>query len=349
MTASDTRTRLVKCVVWDLDNTLWQGTLLEEPVRSLRPGVAHVVRALDRRGILHSIASRNDHDLAMAKLREFGLEEFFLCPQINWSPKSSSIQAVARALNIGTDSLAFVDDEVFERDEVMFSLPEVLCVSALETAALLERSEFTPPVVTDDAGRRRLLYRADQVRRTAEDEFAGPKEEFLATLDMTLRITPAGEHDLLRAQELTVRTNQLNTTGYTYSYEELDRFRRSGSHKLLMARLDDRYGPYGNVGLALVETGAGEWTIKLLLMSCRVMSRGVGTVVINHLRSLARRAGVRLVAEFVPTDRNRMMYVSYKFNRFQEIERRDGLVRLEADLDDVPPPPSYVRLEAGEG
>lgn len=348
MTGVDIRRRVVKCVVWDLDNTLWDGTLLEGAVRSLRPGVAYVIDELDRRGILHSIASRNDHDLAMAKLGEFGLNGLFLRPQINWNAKSSSIEAIARALNIGTDSLAFVDDEPFEREEVSFSLPEVLCVDAREAASLLERPEFTPAAVTGDARRRRHLYRADEARQVAEDGFTGPKEEFLATLGMTLRITSAGEDALDRAEELTVRTNQLNTTGYTYSYEDLDRLRQSRDHLLLMAALDDKYGPYGNIGLTLVELAPGEWTIKLLLMSCRVMSRGVGTVLINHLRERAGRAHVRLIAEFVPTDRNRMMLVSYKFNGFREVERRDGVVRLEADLADVPPPPTYVRVLADE-
>lgn len=116
----------------------------------------------------------------------------------------------------------------------------------------------------------------------------GPKEEFLTTLKMMLTIAPASVEELKRAEELTVRTHQLNTTGYTYSYEELDQFRQSDRHLLLIAGLDDKYGTYGKIGVILVECFEAVWTIKLLLMSCRVMSRGVGSVVINHIRNEAR-------------------------------------------------------------
>src|SRR5215207_8346865 len=122
----------IKCVVWDLDNTVWDGILLEDPSVALRPGVAEVIRALDERGILHSVASRNDHALAMAKLAELGLAEYFLYPRINWNSKASSIEGIAGDINIGLDALAFVDDQPFEREEVAFSHPQVLCLDAVE-------------------------------------------------------------------------------------------------------------------------------------------------------------------------------------------------------------------------
>ncbi|MEV0622108.1 HAD-IIIC family phosphatase [Nonomuraea sp. NPDC050404] len=335
----------MKCVVWDLDNTLWQGTLLENDRLSLKPGVNDVIATLDRRGILHSIASRNDHDAAMAMLDRFGLAEYFLAPQINWGAKSASLQAVAKELNLGLDALAFVDDEPYEREEVAFTLPQVRCFDARDLATLPERPELNPPHVTADAARRRAMYQADARRRGAEEGHAGPQESFLASLGMRLRIAPAREEDLRRAEELTVRTNQLNTTGYTYSYAELDAFRRSDDSMLLVAGLEDKFGPYGTIGLALVDLSPAGWTLKLLLMSCRVMSRGVGVVLINHIRRMARDAGVRLMAEFVRTPRNRMMYVTYKFNNFTDAGQRGEVLLLEADLSDIPPDPSYLEVE----
>jgi len=100
----------VKCIVWDLDNTLWDGVLLEDGEVTLRPWVAEQIRRLDQSGVLHSIASKNDHQAAMAKLAELGLAEFFLYPQINWNSKSSSVQLIAKALNLGLDAFAFIDD-----------------------------------------------------------------------------------------------------------------------------------------------------------------------------------------------------------------------------------------------
>ena len=139
-----------------------------------------------------------------------------------------------------------------------------------------------------------------------------------------------------------MRTNQLNTTGYTYSYEELDAFRRSPDHRLLVAGLDDRYGTYGTIGLALVACEPEVWTVRLLLMSCRVMSRGVGTIMINHILRLAQAQGVRLLAEFISNDRNRMMYVTYKFGGFREVQKNGDVVLFEHDLANIQPVPSYV-------
>jgi len=337
----------VKCVVWDLDNTLWEGTLLENDRVTPRQEALHVIRELDGRGILQSVASRNDHDLAMGKLREFGIEEYFLYPQINWGAKSDSIARIARSINIGVDTLAFIDDQPFEREEVGFSLPQVLCIDAARVKEVPDLPEMRPLFVTDDSRKRRLMYLSDMRRSRLEESFQGPKEEFLASLQMEFTIAPAREGDLKRAEELTVRTNQLNTTGYTYSYDELNAFRTSPRHRLYMAGLDDKYGTYGKIGLALVECDPEAWNLKLLLMSCRVMARGVGTILIHHIRGEARRNGVKLRSEMIPNDRNRMMYATYKFAGFKEADQNGKLVIFEDDGGDIPPFPQYVKVNTG--
>jgi FkbH-like protein len=120
--------RLIKCVVWDLDGTLWKGVLLENDTVRLRRGVVEIIKTLDGRGILQSIASKNDFEQAIAKLGEFCLRDYFLYPQVNWNSKVSSIKAIAEALNLGLDSIAFIDDQRYELEEVTFSLPQVLCI-----------------------------------------------------------------------------------------------------------------------------------------------------------------------------------------------------------------------------
>lgn len=337
--------KIIKCVVWDLDNTLWDGVLLEDGEVRPRAAAVNVLKALDGRGILHSIASRNDHGAAMAKLSALGLAEYFLYPQIHWGSKASSIESIAKAINIAADAIAFVDDQPFERDEVRHSLPNVLCIDAANVEGIPDMPEMTPRFVTEDSRKRRQMYWSDIARKQAEEEHRGAPEDFLASLDMRFTIAEAKEEDLKRAEELTLRTNQLNATGDTYSYDELDGFRRSSDHDLLIGSLEDRYGTYGKIGLALVERRPDVWTIKLLLMSCRVMSRGVGTVMLNHVLSRAKDAGVRLRAEFVPTDRNRMMYVTYKFAGFREVEKDGARSILENDLSRIQALPSYMRVE----
>ena len=336
--------RKIKCVIWDLDNTLWNGVLPENDRVSLRDGILDIMKTLDSRGILQSIASKNDYDHAMAKIEEFGLQDYFLYPQINWNPKSSSIKAIAEAINIGIDTLAFIDDQPYEREEVNFSFPEVLCIDAADIDKLLDMPEMNPRFITQDSKIRRQLYLSDIKRNKIEEEFVGPKEDFLASLDMIFTISPAKEEDLKRAEELTVRTHQLNTTGYTYSYEELDYFRTSHDHILLIATLDDKYGTYGKIGLTLIECSKNLWGIKLLLMSCRVMSRGVGAIIINHIRNEAEKNGVCLRAEMISNERNRMMYMTYKFAGFKEIEKKGDLTVFENDLKDIPDFPEYAKV-----
>lgn len=334
----------VKCVVWDLDNTIWDGILLEDPEVRLRPVVPHILKILDERGILLSIASRNDHAAAFAKLRELGIDEYFLYPQINWNSKAASIAQIAKDLNLALDAFAFVDDQPFEREEVAFSHPGVLCVDSAHLDGLLDRPELNPRFITEDSRLRRRMYQADIARNSEEAEFVGPKEEFLATLGMVFTIAPCREEDLKRAEELTVRTHQLNTTGYTYSYEELDALRQSPRHELLIASLEDRHGAYGKIGLSLVEKDPEVWTVKLLLMSCRVMSKGVGTIMIQQLLRRAKEAGVKLRAEFVSNDRNRQMLITYRFAGFREVERVGDVAVMENNFSALQPPPPYVDL-----
>ena len=335
----------IKCVVWDLDNTLWDGILLEDSKVTIRKEVVDIIKVLDSRGILQSIASKNEHSLAMEKLEEFGLKEYFIYPKINWSSKSSSIKDIAKSINIGIDTLAFVDDQPFEREEVTFAQPEVLCIDASDLSGLLDMPEMNPNFITEDSKLRRLMYLKDIDRNAEEATFVGTQEEFLASLNMKFTISEVDDGDLQRAEELTVRTHQLNTTGYTYSYEELNELRKSDKYVLLISELEDKYGTYGKIGLTLVEKGKDVWTLKLLLMSCRVMSRGVGTIMLNHIMNLAKKENVKLRAEFMATDKNRMMYITYKFAGFNEEYEDGNFIVFKNDLSFIQPLPGYINLQ----
>lgn len=346
--AQATASKPIKCVVWDLDDTLWNGILLEEQV-TLKAEAPAVIEALDSRGILQSVASRNDPETAMAQLRRFGLAGYFLVPQIHWGAKSQSFAIIAETLNLGIDSFAFVDDQPFEREEVAHSHPAVLCLDgSMPLTALVELPRLQPRFMTADSKHRRRRYQEDFARQDAEQAYQGTADAFLATLDMQLSIGPADEDDLQRAEELTERTHQLNSTGYTFSYDELDRLRQSPEHLLLVASLSDRFGNYGRIGLALVEQGRELWTLKLLIVSCRVMSRGVGAILLHEVLRRARRAGVRLHAEFHDTGRNRIMNVTYRFSGFTAVSQDGDFTLFEHDLASIPETPAYVTLETAE-
>lgn len=313
----------IKCLVWDLDNTLWDGILTENENVTLKPDIVAVIKELDKRGILHSISSKNNYEDAVGKLKEFGLFEYFIYPEINWNAKSISIGQIIKNLNIGANTFAFIDDSSFELEEVRSKFGnDILLLDAGNYTDILQMTEFNPRFVTQDSANRRKMYQQDIERKVQEEEFIGPQEDFLASLNMSFIISEAKEEDLMRIEELTVRTHQLNSTGITYSYTELLNLIDSEKHKIFVCELTDNLGSYGKIGLALVTLNEAVWEINLLLMSCRVVSRGVGTVLLNFIIGQAKENNVDLVAYFNKTDRNRMMYLTYKLAGFNE--RFDG-------------------------
>ncbi|MFB7915562.1 HAD-IIIC family phosphatase [Streptomyces sp. NPDC056061] len=307
---------IVKCLVWDLDNTLWRGTLLEDGEVTLPAPVRELITELDSRGILQSVASKNDHDQAWKRLEALGVAEYFVLPHIGWGPKSDSVREIADELNFALGTIAFVDDQPAERAEVQFHLPEVRCYDAERLSELAALPEFSPATVTVDSRRRRQMYQAGFLRKSAEAEFQGPSDDFLRSLELEMRIGRATEDELSRVEELTLRTSQMNATGVHYSISDLRRLLADPRHEVLVTTLGDRFGPHGAVGLQLVEKHADVWNLKLLATSCRVVSCGVGSVILGWLVDQAADAGAHLVADFRHTERNRMMEIAYRLAGF---------------------------------
>jgi FkbH-like protein len=341
-------TPVVKCLVWDLDDTLWDGVVLEGDDPKPFQQALETLATLDRRGILHAVASRSDPAAVGALLAERGLDEWFCAIQIGWGAKSDAVRRIADVLGIGLDTFAFVDNDPAERAEVEAGLPMVRCYPAEEIASLPGLPEFQPEHVTQEAAQRRRLYRTEWQRRAAQDEFGSDRSGFLASLDLVMDVRPATEEDLARASELTVRTHQLNSTGITYDVDELRRLGADPDHQVLVARLRDRFGDYGIIGLAVARLTADEWVLRLLLTSCRVASRGAGNALLGHVLRLARADGRRPVAHFVPTDVNRNMLVTLRFAGFEPVGTQDGAMVLEADPErPAPEHRSYIRVISG--
>jgi methoxymalonate biosynthesis protein len=218
----------VKCLVRDLDNTLWRGTLLEDGDVRVRDEVPEILAALDRRGILHSIAGR----------------------------KPDAVRNVADHLRVAPATTAFIDDEPVERAEVAFALPDVRCYRADRIPELLNLPEFTALTITEDSGRRRQMYRAGFQRDAERETYQGLDDDFLRSLKITMRIARAEENDLARVEELTLRTSQMNATGVHYSDATLRELPQDPFHEVLTAAMHDRFGPYGAIGVSLVQRGS---------------------------------------------------------------------------------------------
>jgi methoxymalonate biosynthesis protein len=344
---------LVKCLVWDLDNTLWQGTLLEGDRVKLTGAVRGVVAELDARGILQAISSKNDHDPAWARLVELGVADYFVVPRIGWGPKSASIREIADELKFALGTIAFIDDQPAERAEVTYHLPDVRCYAAEQAARLPELAEFSPEVVTADARQRRVMYQAGFRREQERAGFTGPDEDFLRSLELVMTIAPATVGGLSRVEELTLRTSQMNATGVHYPAEALQRLASDAGHEVLVITLTDRFGPHGAVGVVLVAKHPQVWHLELLATSCRVVSFGAGTVILRWLTDQAARCGVHLVADFRRTGRNRMMEIAYRFAGFTDEDcpcRRELAAAPDLERFHLTParqePPATMRLVA---
>ncbi len=334
-----------KCLVWDLDNTLWEGILLEGDVR-LRQEAVETISELDRRGILHSIASRGDEELAMAALRRFRLDGYFLVPQVNWSAKSQSILTISKKLQIALEAMAFIDDDPFEREQVCYMFPPVLTFAPDQVRELPSLPVFTPGEITSEAGQRRQFYQAEIQRELAERDFA-TREEFLLSCKMQLSVRTMTGDDIPRVLELMTRTHQLNTTGLVWERAALTSAFEGGANgvRVVVAELRDRFGWYGIVGAAIVEAGKNSWRLKYLAVSCRVMGRGIERALLATLARAALNEGyVSPEAEFRDTGRNRMMRALYQMMGFTPSVQHGEMILFRARPEWLPAGPRWVEV-----
>lgn len=276
----------VKCVVWDLDGTLWDGTLSEGDEVRLRPEAVAQVKALDDRGIVNSIASKNDADLALKKLKEFGIEEYFVFPQINWGPKSASLKKLAEEMNIGLDAIVFIDDREENRAEVRANCPGVRVV------ATLDESILSAAVESGLGSARRAAYRTEMARRAVQArDFAGDAAAFLKASELKVELLPVEGERVARCRELVQRTNQLTITARRYSEAEFAALIAANESRAV--QVWDKYGDYGIVGFVAWNA---ERIIELVF-SCRVARKGVELKVLKRLPP-------NLAIDVIATERN---------------------------------------------
>ncbi|HKU58924.1 MAG TPA: HAD-IIIC family phosphatase [Gaiellaceae bacterium] len=299
---------LVKCVAWDLDGTLWDGILVEDGAdgRTLLPGIEQLVRALDERGILQTIVSKNDHDDAWAVVQRLGLADYFLYPQISWGQKSVALRRVAESLNIGLDSLAFIDDSAFERAEVGEAMPMVRVYGVDDVASLLDRPELDVPV-TEAARGRREQYRTRLEREEAAETFAGDYLDFLRSCGLKLTVSePLDATHVERCLELIQRSNQLNLSKRLYTREEFDVLLRTDGVLTLALEAEDRFGRYGIIGFVAVDERGDVPSVRDYVLSCRVAQKRVEHAFFGWLAARERNHGAHaLRAELVRSGRNR--------------------------------------------
>jgi FkbH-like protein len=325
-----------KCVVWDLDETLWDGILAEIGIEGLklRRPVIEVIRALDQRGILHSIASKNDETEALAALAHFGIDDLFLYPQIGRGPKSESVSRIAKQLDLGVDTFVFVDDQPFERAEVAETLSCVATFPDTNPEALLDHPRFDVPI-TPEGQRRRLMYKEEIKRQVLFEGGATDYEAFLRTSQIRLHLSLLSEENVTRIYDLSQRTNQINVTGTRYERRAVEELARAPGSKLpIVMQCEDRFGDYGVIGFVLLDPANG--LVVDYLMSCRVQRKGVENALFAHLVKLVgERGAVGLRCRYKRTARNQLALELLGELGFRLRETEPGVGFLERDLSQV--------------
>ncbi|MEL6890567.1 MAG: HAD-IIIC family phosphatase [Actinomycetota bacterium] len=357
-----------KVLVLDCDDTIWAGTLVDDGIGALQcgdafPGFAfrsfqYAARRLRHRGVLLALASKNDDEavrVAFGQVDGMVLSDDDIAGRrVSWEPKPHGIAALATEFNLGLDSFVFVDDSDFEVGSARTQLPMVRTLQVPDDVEelpdlLAESGWFRLMNVTDDDRERTARMIAESGRAAAATEMS--QADFLAALGLTVRVVEVGEAQLGRVTQLINKTNQFNLTTVRRGEAEVAALVADPDVVVCAASVDDRYGEYGIVGVVIARTAADDpavaWDLDTVLMSCRVLGRGVESAMLRAAVDLARRRRSGAVrGRYVATDRNAMVADLLERHRFVPGDERDGepSVVLPGGVD--VPVPDHVTLVA---
>ena len=362
-----------KCLVFDLDNTLWGGVIGDDELEGLvlgegsAVGEAHLAlqrfaKQLKERGVILAVCSKNDPAIAEAAFRDHP-EMLLRRPDIstliaNWNDKAENLKAIATQLNIGLDSLVFVDDNPVERARIRQSLPMVAVpelpkdiahyVRCLADAGYFEALAFT----SED--RQRTEQYAANAEREALRKLSGSMDDFLRGLEMSVVFGQFRAADLMRVTQLFNKTNQFNTTTRRYTSEEMVNFAAADEAMTLQFRLLDKYGDNGLVSAMILQGDPNQsevFEIDNWIMSCRVFGRQLEFEALNIAVEQVRRRGVKaLRATYVPTSKNGViseLYPSLGFSPVSDGRSRNGATCWFLNLADYVTRSTHISRSKG--
>lgn len=354
-----------KCVVLDLDNTLWGGVIGDDGLGGIRLGQGNAegeaylafqdyLKALKKRGILLAVCSKNTDSVAREVFERHPEMRLRLddisCFIANWNDKATNIRTIATELNIGLNSLVFVDDNPAERAIVRQLLPEVAVPELSDDVTSyvweVDRHRYfqTTSVAAEDF-QRADFYRAEVLRRAVQTS-SGDMETYLQSLRMVARIEPVNTLSLERTVQLIQRSNQFNLTTRRYSVADVSRVMSDPQWASITVTLADKFGDNGLISVAFVKEGEGALEIDTWLMSCRVLKRGVELALLNYICGLARSRGLsRVRGEYIPTPKNDLVREHYATLGFTQVATGEGGKSVwELNLDGWNPPKTFIEL-----
>jgi len=360
------RGNTVKCVILDLDNTLWGGIVGDDGVHGIKVNahgegedfyrVQSFLRELKNRGILLAVCSKNEHSNAIAPFQEnsemvLKLDDIAVFVA-NWDNKAANIELIQQRLNIGLDSLVFLDDNPFERNLVRELLPQVIVPEIGDDPSnyiriINELNLFEVNTHTEEDTQRTELYRIEVQRENAK-ETASTFDEFLKSLEMKINVSRFSEANISRIAQLFQRSNQFNLTTNRYTQPQCEEMMVDSLNCLpLTASLTDRFGDHGLISIVVLRPDSipGSLLITDWLMSCRVLKRGVEEYLMNRVIQEAKARGLKTVrGEYIPTVKNAMVKDFYAGFGFKNTSvDQDGRTVWLLDVDSYLPSEIYIQ------
>ena len=354
-----------KCLVLDLDNTLWGGVIGDDGLGGIRLGQGdgegeayqafqRFAKSLSERGVLLAVCSKNEESIAREAFEKH--TEMILRPAdiscfvANWQDKATNLRAIAKRLNIGLNALVFVDDNPAERSIVRRLVPEVAVpelppdVTGYPRAVQAHRY-FQPVSLGAEDFERAAMYRANLERDEAEAS-AGSVEDFLKSLRMIARIRPIDAASLERATQLINRSNQFNLTTRRYAPGEVRSKADDAAWVTRTITLGDRFGDNGLISVLLAREDDGALVVDTWVMSCRVLKRGVEDLALNCLLEAARERGLAVIrGQYLPTPKNGLVRDHYRNLGFSPIDGEGGGGFWELRVADAAPRPVPIVVE----
>lgn len=361
--ARSVRGRAKKCLALDLDGTLWGGVLGDDGQRGIEIGdtgrgeaftrFQQTIAQLGSQGVLLALCSKNDEDRVREALREHPRmvlrEDDFVALAVNWDPKDGNIAGLARQLNIGVDSVVFVDDSAFECGLVRRSLPAVDVVQLDDEPArheqrLLDGDWFAALRLTDEDYSRREKYRTEARRQNFREGFSS-LSDYLAELDIRVEMFTPAPADLPRLAQMTQRTNQFNLTTRRMDLGEVTAHASGPGTEVWAVRSADRFGENGIVGAIFARTDEDVLTLENMLLSCRVFSRGIETACLRAVLAHAADRGIRGVTGlYRQTAKNSRFADFYPGHGFAPGSGDGEPRRFHHDLAELPPPVDHITM-----
>lgn len=354
-----------KCLVLDLDNTCWGGVIGDDGLEGICIGqgtaegeaflaIQSYALQLKARGIVLAVCSKNEDDVARLPFREhpdMALREDDIAVFVaNWSDKATNIRHIARVLNIGTDALAFLDDNPAERERVRQMLPEVAVPELPEDpsyypASLAQAGYFETTGLSADDAHRAEQYRNNAARNVAM-EAVGDYEGYLASLDMVCDLRHFDDIGRTRIAQLINKSNQFNLTSRRYTEAEVRQMQNDPNLFTLQIRLTDKFGDNGMISVVVFNKGPQEWTCDTWLMSCRVLGRRVEEATLAIVADAARREGAaHLTGEFIPSAKNRIVAEHFQKMGFtKRPEESNGTTYWQLNLTEYVCPEFPMKL-----